>query len=173
MANDLTKAPLQILIDQINADNAGVTLLSSEVTVAAPAVETGATNTSIVFSAIEPTSRFTGNQTFFYNRLNLGTVLNAGNKDFEFETALDTLAELIAAINTRYGINLTTDDYTSDNFPVVGAEPGETHAVNITAKAGSLIFIGAGSVNVVRTVVPLADALPVNTLNGLTYSYPA
>lgn len=170
MANDLTKTPLENLLLLINTKNPGINVLASEVTFGVPAVETGARNTSIVAEAVEG-SRFLEEQTFFYNRLDFQAVFDQGNKVFEKTTDLDTIAEVITLLETRYKIKLTTDDYTVSAFPTFTNVPDEEHAVTFTAKPGSLVWIGSGSITLKLLTVNLADALPANQLDGLTYEY--
>ncbi|WJJ54982.1 hypothetical protein [Xanthomonas phage RTH11] len=172
---DFTKAPKQILLDLINAENSSTLtspLTDAQVTFAVPAVEDGAKNTSLELSSVVG-GPYLGQRSVYYDRLDLAAVLALKSARFEKTDEVTTVAHVIAAINARYKINLTSDDFTATEFPTWELVPNEEHTVTLTAKAGSLIFIGTGVVTLYLPQVALADAIPNNTLSGLTYVPPA
>lgn len=172
---DFTKEPKQIILDLINADNPDTTtspVTEAQVIFAAPVVETGAKNTSLELDSVVG-GPYLGKRTIYYDRLVLSEVFALISNRFEKTDEVTTIADVVALINAHYKLNLTDDDFTASEFPTWVLEPNEEHAVTITAKAGSLIFIGAGDVVLYLPQVALADAISNNTLNGLTYVPPA
>lgn len=172
---DFTKAPKQIILDLINADNsetATAPVTEAQVIFAEPVAIEGVKNTSMELDSVLG-GPYLGKQTIYYDRLDLGEVFALLSNRFEKTDAVTTIAHVVALINARYKINLTAEDFTASAFPTWALEPNEEHAITITAKVGSLIFIGAGDVVLYLPQVALADAIPNNTLSGLTYVPPA
>lgn len=167
--SDLTKLPRAIILDLINADNEGLELLESEVTFADPEVEVGERNTSVLLTAA-PSGRFSGTRTIYYNRLDLDEdIVSTGDAVFEKTGAIESIADLLDAINSRFNLNLTLDEVSTTTFPEFEDTPGESHTVTITALATSLVYIGEVEVTLTIATVDLATAIAVNELNGLTY----
>lgn len=75
----------------------------------------------------------------------------------------------MAAINSLYGINLTSDDYNISAFPTWAGTAGEEHAVTVTAKTGSLIFIGNADITLFIPQAGLDDVVSDTEPDGLTY----
>ena len=167
-----TQAPKKIIVDLINDANPGLNLLESQVTFEAPVVEDGVRNTSLPINAVVG-GPYLGAQTVYYDRLDLAAVVATKSGRIEKTDALTNNDQLIAAVNALYAINLTSDDYTIGAFPTWENIPHEEHTVSITAKPGSLIFIGSATVTLFLPQVDLADAISVNTLDGLNYEPPA
>lgn len=175
--SDLTKAPRQIILDQVNADNSDLNLLVNEVTFGTPAVETGTKNTSLLLTAVVG-SRFLGTQTIYYDRLDLNNIRTAAigaglSAVFDKDDQMTTISHVISAVNARFGLNLQTEDFDASAFPTWEMVPNEQHDVTITAKTGSLIYLGAMTVTLRLPQVDLAVAISANTLNGLNYVPPA
>ncbi len=162
---DLTQPPRQVLADLINASN-DEKLQVSDVDFGVPTANTDhSRNTKIVVTA-KATSPWDTYQVFYYNRMDIGAnIFSTLNTDFTYVPGM-TKADLIGMINTRWSINLTDDDYTMSDLP----EGNGT--VTVTAKPGSLNYIGSGDVRLIADKIPLADAFPNNVLNGLTYTPP-
>ncbi len=171
MANrDFTKAPEQILIDQINEDNT-TTFTPALLEFGVPATDAGAKNTKVVITAAVG-SGYTGTRDIFYNRVDLATVPGARSTIFQVGNA-DQLSELVPEINTAYGINLTTDDFTEAAIPAFpGQMPHETQTIDLVAKATSLIWRGQVTLTLNANDIALSAAIPTNELNGLTYVQP-
>jgi len=176
--SDLTKAPRQIIVDMINAENASPgSILVNELTFGTPAVETGTKNTSLPLTAVVG-SRFLGTQTIYYDRLDLNNIRTAAigaglTAVFDKTDAVTTISHVIALVNARFGLNLTDEDFTASAFPTWEMVPNEQHDVTITAKADSLIYLGAMNITLRLPQVDLAVAISANTLNGLNYVPPA
>ncbi|QVD49244.1 hypothetical protein LUCX_174 [Xanthomonas phage vB_XciM_LucasX] len=166
--SDFTKAPKQIIIDLINVANPGLNLLATEVDFGSVAVETEPANTSVVLT---PTvsGRFTGSPKIYYDRLSMAEVFATKTAAVEKTDLLTNVDDVISAINSLYGINLTSDDYTISEFPTWANVVDEEHTLTITAKADSLIFIDAADVKLFKTKMDLTMAIANNQLNGLIY----
>lgn len=170
--SDFTKAPKQILLDLINLTNPSYQMEEADVIIGAPTVTTeNSRNTSVLISAA-PSSPFDNSQTFYYNRLDLAAVFATLSTDFEKTPEVADIDDLVALINARWALNLTADDFTSSAFPTFAGEGGEQHSVTLTAKPGSLTYIGAGEVTLTLAKVDMADAFPNNVLDGYTYEAP-
>lgn len=171
--SDLTKTPLQIIFDEIIAANPTSTVTINDYDLGAPSEEEGAKNTSIVATA-KLTSSFTGEQTFYYDRVDLdapGTYANSLGPIPKTDE-ITTIGQIVAHFNALTGVALTEDDYTASAFPTFTNTPDEEHTVTLTATPESLVWIGATTLTLKLLKVALVDALPVNTLNGLTYVPP-
>ncbi|MDH2154119.1 hypothetical protein [Stenotrophomonas sp. GD03657] len=162
---DLSLPPRQVLAALINASNTEK-LQVSDVDFGVPTVNSDhSRNTKIIVTA-KPESPWDTYQAFYYNRMHIGDdVFTTLNTDFTYVEGM-TKADLIAKINERWGINLTDDDYTMSELP------SGNGTVTITAKPGSLNYIGAGDVRLIASKIPLDVAFPNNVLDGLTYTPP-
>lgn len=171
--SDFTQAPKKIILDLINEANAGLNLLETQVEFGVPAVETGSRNTSLELTAVVG-GPYLGARAVYYDRLDLAAVIATGPAGrFAKTGAITTIAHVVAAINSEYAINLTEDDFEiTDTFPEFENVPNEEHSITITAKPGSLVFIGSAEITLFLPQVDLEDALAVNTLDGLTYEPP-
>jgi len=175
-ASDYTKSPEQILIDLINNDNAGAFPMTTALIEFAPATENTdaeATRDSIVVATAKAGSGYKGSQTFHYNRVDLANV--PGTRPVAFQKGDATLvSELVEEINLAFGINLTAADYIDVELPVfAGDEPHETGQVVLTAKEGSLVWIGSLTLTINANDIELSTVLTNTELNGLVYTPPA
>lgn len=170
---DLTKAPKDIIIGLINADN-GTNIPVGLLELGLPSVFVGARNTEITLTA-GAGSGYSGSVDFTYNRLHLQTdVLDASGKTAVFPLGDSvTKADFILELNELLNINLTPDDFEDGPLPDFTGEPNETHSVQLVAKTDSLIYIGSLTFDVKGEDVPLSSVLTVTQLNGLTYEPPA
>ncbi len=167
--SNLTKSTNQVLMDLINKDNPGITLLTSEVTIGNPAIETGTRNSSIVITA-DGTGRFlAGSRTLYYNRLSLADRFAMGDAVFEKTTEMTSIADLLVQLNTRFALNLVAADFTITPWPTWANQPDETHEITFTPNATHKLFNAPGTVTVKLFQVSLEQAIPNNTLDGLTY----
>lgn len=182
MANDLTKAPKQIILDLVNAKTGKGFTEAMFDWVGKTVVEATGKNTSLTLTAVEG-SGYTGEQTIHYNRPHLGTDVGAafvasGNaqnpRDLVFTIGDGTKkSSLIPEINSRLGINLTTDDYEDGDLPTFSGELNEEHDVQIVVKADSLIFTGSITIQLKAEDIDLATAIPDVEMDGLVYAPPA
>lgn len=170
---DLTKAPKEIVVGLINADN-GTNVPANLLAVGIPSVTVGARNTTVTLTA-EVGSGYSGSVDFTYNRLHLQTaILDVSGKTAEFPLGNATSkADFIAELNELLNINLTADDYEDGPLPVFDGTPNEVKAVQLVAKEDSLCYIGSLTFNVKGEDIPLSSIFTVTELSGLTYEPPA
>ena len=178
MANDLTKAPKQVILDMVNAKTSAGFTEASFSWAGLPVVEASGKNTSLTLTAV-PGSGYKNSRTIRYNRLNLNT--DIGQKYLAVGTGRDLIfsvgdgtkiADLIPEVNSRLGINLTGDDFVDGDLPTFSGELNETRPVQIVAKADSLPYIGSITITLKAEDVDLATAIPDVEMDGLTYAAP-
>lgn len=179
MANDLTKAPKQIILDMVNAKTGKGFTEAAFTWAGLPVVEATGKNTSLTLTAAVG-SGYKGDRVIRYIRPNLGTdvgaifVASGGDRNLEFSIG-DALkiSDLIPEINERLKINLTIDDYADADLPEFTGELNEEHDVQIVVKADSLIFTGSLTITVKAEDIDLATAIPDVEMDGLVYAAPA
>lgn len=173
--SDLTKAPIEILVDLINTDNASA-LTSELVTFGLPTVAGGASptrNTELTVNAAEG-SGYTGSVLVTYNRVALSTLPVISSKPAEFQLGDATLiSDLLEEINTLYGVKITAADFVDGPLPTFTGELNEEHDVQVVAHADSLIYIGSLTLKLKAEDKDLGLVITVTALNGLTYVAPA
>lgn len=171
---DLTKVPVQVLVDLINADNS-LALTSELITFGLPTAATGESppkNTELTVSAA-PGSGYSGSVVVTYNRVAISTLPTISAKPAEFQLGdATTIKDLIPEFNALYGVVLTEDDYTDAPLPEFTGTANESHTIQLVAKADSLIYIGSIELTIKGDDVPLSSVLTVLSLNGLTYEAP-
>lgn len=149
----------QIVLDLVNADNnlvGGAALTLSQVTLGTPTVlGSGPRNTSVVVTAIPGQGR-QGSVGVTYNRVDIADVVD----DPVFDgVGLSTLAELIPAINARFGVLLESGDYTPQTFPGGEVDPGDADfTVELAIVAANLVFHGTVDITVTSSGGIPADA---------------
>lgn len=166
---DFTKAPNQILLDQINHDNAS-SLTLTLIQFGLPTAATGTNpnpNTSTTVTA-KAGSGYSGSVVVGYNRVDLSTIPGARNTVYSLGNAVN-ISDLVPEVNTAYAINLTTDDYTDGPLPTFTGTANEEHAFQIAATADSLVYQGVMSLTVKANDIPLSSVITTTTLTGLTY----
>lgn len=137
---DLQEDPEQTIISLVNYENDTQFTLAS-VDVSSPTTYSGVigANTQVTVSA-KPNKGFTGQVDFIYSRIDFGMFKNSANKVPVTVPYEATWAQVIAAVNTTYGTNLTSDDYVDEPSwvpPTVNLE------WTLTIKSTSLVFIGS------------------------------
>lgn len=169
---DFTKADVQILLDQINADNSS-SLTTSLVTFGAVAVDSGGVRNSNITVSANVGSGYTGNVQLKYDRVDLATI--PGSRSTEFQVGAAThVSDLIAQVNAAYQLNMTAADFVDASIPAFpGVAPHEKQTINLVASATSLIFHGTLVLTIDANDMPLSNAITTTTLNGLTYTQPA
>ena len=143
---DIQRPALEILMEQINVENT-TELLVSDFLFSVPSPAT------LVFSDINTkvtltpkvTSGYFGSRDIYYKRMSIANILN--NEDVEIIVTTETLlSEIIPQIITKFGINLTTDDYIDTTLPVVNPlNPDAVLSVIISIKPESYLFMGTGN----------------------------
>lgn len=169
--SDFTKAPDQILVDLINADN-GTSLTTALIGFGVPTAATGASparNTELEVSA-KSGSGYKGSVVVLYNRLQIQDFVNS--TDFPDGLSLPVgdatkYSDLIPEINTALGINLTAADYVDGDIGVWQGTPNEQKVINIPMKADALCYLGTLQLTLVAEDIELSTVITTLTLNGL------
>lgn len=179
MANDLTKAPKQIILDMVNAKTGKGFTEASFTWVGLPVVEATGKNTSLTLQAAVG-SGYKNEQTIRYIRPHLGTdvgatfVASGGGRDLTFSIGdSTTIADLIPEFNSRLKVNLTAADFVDGPLPEFTGTLNEEHDVQIVVKADSFIFTGSVTITVKAEDIDLATAIPDVEMDGLVYAAPA
>lgn len=168
---DFTKLPKQIIVDLINYDN-DTALAPELLTFGNPTVITGINNTSLIVTAV-PDIHYEGSVTLNYNRIDIGTIPGIRNTNLAIGTAT-RISDLIPAINAKYQINLTADDYIDEILPVfITNDVNEIQTFELYTNPNSLIFIRDITFNLVRNRILLSSVIVNRFLNGLVYIQPA
>jgi hypothetical protein len=164
MATDLTKAPLEILVDLINDTN-GCALTTSDITFGPPsALLNSARNTSLRITAT-PSSVYSGSRDVTYDRIDMATIPGLRSTGFDLGTAR-TIRDLIPMINNAYLLNLQPEDYYDDILPNFGQGADVSYHFTLRAKPASYIYrnwlVLSGNGN--RLVI--GDVITQNLLSG-------
>lgn len=172
--SDLSKSFPTLLVEMINAKNPDENIKTTDIVIGAVATSTQdpGRNSEVLVTGVQG-SGYTGQQTFYYNRLNLTTIVGSGDKAFD-EEGKTKLSHVVAEFNTRFKTNLQVGvDYTEADLPTFTGAPGEAHDVTLTALSASYIYLGSVVLTVKSATRDLAEVLPNNMLDGLTYEPPA
>lgn len=140
---NIQRPPLEILMEQINIENS-TELLVSDFVFSLPEAATlsfSDINTKVVISP-KPTSGYFGTREIFYKRMSIADILQ--NEDVEILTTTEVdLEEIITQINTKFGINLTADDYVNVTLPTVDPlDPDAVLTVTVAINPDSYLFMG-------------------------------
>lgn len=141
----------------------GKTLLASDFTFGEVAVSTNPNRDTQVQLTAAPESLFEGEQTVFFDRLDVqGIFTDAGIVDVTVIKGATTVGELVDGLNTRFGLGFTAEDF--DLTAVIGEEDTE---VVLSALPGSFAFKGDLLVTLAVAKTPLAEAVVNPELGGL------
>jgi len=155
IVTNFTKLPDEILIDMINADN-GTQFKVGDLAFGIPSPIQGNVkrNTALeVYAGVE--SQFAGSVKINYNRLPLDYKIQ-GDLEFAVDDARRT-RDLVPAINRRFGINLTPDDYVDEEFSAPAF--GEVVELSLTATHESLVWIGSVTLSLINDV---SEGIPLS-----------
>ncbi len=123
-------------------------------------------DTSLLVSAAINTP-YIGDVTVKYNRLDLADFeTNYGERTLIVPEGA-TAADVVAAFNSEYGAELTTDDYEDNALPTPPDWDGETYT--LVAAAGSLAYKNEVVLNVALATTPLSTIIATTTLDGLYF----
>ncbi len=171
--SDLSKTFPELVVAMIVAKNPGKPLTAADImpNEVGPSTHSVGHNSEVVISGIGP--RYSGFQTFYYNRLDLADI--AGEAQLIFEhTGQTRLSEVVAEFNTRFKTNLKVDeDYTDADLPTFTGTAGETHDVALEVLGVSYFYIGQLTLTVAVAPEDMAETFSSNELDGLTYEPPA
>jgi hypothetical protein len=170
--SDLTQTGEALVYGMVNAANPSLqngALSSANTSLGAPMV-TGATpNTSVEITATA-NQGYSGNVTVDYNRLAIdtqvfniyapdgATVVNTGG-------TMATINDVVAALNTTYGLNLQAEDVSNGSTALSLTNEAGTCTVDIAAT--SLVYTGSLNVAITQQQVALSTAITTTALSGL------
>jgi hypothetical protein len=138
MATDLTKAPLEILVDLINDTN-GCALTTSDITFGPPSsIPNGARNTGLRITATA-SSVYSGSRDVTYDRIDMASIPGLRSTVFVLDGA-KTIRDLIPKINNAYMLNLQPEDYYDDVLPVFEMGSDTVYHFTLRAKPASYIY---------------------------------
>lgn len=123
-------------------------------------------NTAIRLTA-KPGSAYQGVQTLTYDRLSLSALSAVRFPGFQVSAFnIASVHGLLPALANWTGIQFTTDDL--EDIPLTDAGNG-TKTTQLTAKAGSMGWIGTANLTVKNGGAPIDEMITVSSLNGLNY----
>lgn len=167
---DLTNSSYSQLLNLIKQENG----LSNELTesdvdfinpTALEGHQTGK-NTAVLVQS-KPNTRYVGNVSITYNRMDLVNILSLGNTTLSISAdSQDVDADLISSANAIYGINLSADDVAVVDAELVDYD-GEF--VTFNAKSISLAWIGTVDFLAKFNQTALSSILVESTLAGLDW----
>lgn len=181
-----SKPSKEMVFDLINEANPTLTIPVTmvNVTLGTPVAIGGVSwpnnNTSIVASPMAGVSDYIGRQTLTYRRLDLGALFRGQQVQInKFKSTTNstsgsvmyTVYQLLADINSRYGLNLTQDDIVDGNIQRGSTlEGGQyTTTVTVAAKATSLGYTGTFQLKWLNTKQSLEDMITVRELPGRVF----
>lgn len=168
---DLTKPAEELVVALINNDN-GTSLTPGAFTFGQPAELTTPGHNSNVLLTAAVGGRYSGSKLLTYNRINLADVPDGESTDFDLPTAM-RVADVVPAVNLRYGINLRSGDFVDAPLPVsTDAVPNEELGFDLVADVRSLIYYNKMSLRVKRPDIPLRNVIRHVVLSGLHYTPP-
>lgn len=173
--SDLTKTGSQLVYALINAANPGLAngaLDPTNTTLSAPTALTGdpsGQNTKVTVNATAGHGYINGKD-LTYNRLDIQTqvfsvLAPTGAALIDAATPYVAVQDILAAVNTKYGINLQASDVANPTDALVGASYPKTATINIAA--GSLTYVGSLVVTINQPQIDLSQAITVTQLSGL------
>lgn len=185
-----SKQSQQLLVDLINASNPSlpVALTTTNAKYGAPAVITPQAgtiqNTSIKVTA-KASSQYIGNTTLSYRRLDFGSLLRSIPVRIDKYSPTGTnfspykISDLIAVINSKYGLNIQPSDYVDGSLPAgntnavpaIGLAAGTRNSsITVAAAAGSYGYVGSFTLYWVQAPQDLATMiLTPNLENARVY----
>lgn len=141
----------------------GKTLLASDFTFGEVAASTNPNREVQVALTAAPESLFSGEQTVFFDRLDVqGIFTTAGINDVTILKGATTVGEVVDAINTRFGLGFTAED-----FDLTAPLAEDDTEVVLIALPGSFAFKGEMLVTLAVAKTPLAEAVVNPELGGL------
>lgn len=138
--------------------NTSTVFTTSNLTVGAPQTTTPNNVNTVVKITALPASGFSGSMNVYYTRRNLADAF-PGSQNLGTISSATTIYALLPTINSKYGLNLTTQDIND------GPVPAGSTVIAITASNSSYVF-KPGTVASVGQSVPLNTAAPITALMG-------
>lgn len=153
---DIQANQLDILLQQVNIEN-NTELLADDFLFSPPRTAEllfSDINTAVTITP-KVTSGYYGSKDVYYKRLNVTDIITNKNIYIARGTAVK-LSGLIPQINTKYGINLTINDYLDVDLPAIDPlDPDAVFSVVLKTTDTSYLFIGTVLVIVGKIPVPV------------------
>lgn len=167
--SDLTKTPVQIILDMINEDNASG-LTSADVSFGSPqdiSADNSDRNTELTVNGV---GGYSGSVDVRYNRISFDDLAQYLPPSFP-KNDYTMLSDIVDNhFNALFGVNLQAGvDYVDVELPAFDNTPGESKSVVMTAVADSLVYIGSMSLTVNIDTVDIGDVITEQDLSGLNY----
>lgn len=162
--------PKAEILSQLNTLN-NIKLSADDYNFGVPSPLSGGTdqyNTQITLTAKNINSPYAGDVQVKYKRLDLATLTELVDLKVGLYLPRTTL-QVAEAVNQRYGTNFTLDDIVQSTSLNLTDDEG---LVTLTAKEGSLGWIGSVQVQVVKGNWPLSAFLTNVKLPGMNYPTP-
>lgn len=138
--------------------NTNKVFTTSNLTIGAPQTTAlNNVNTVVRITAL-PASGFSGSMNVYYTRRNLADAF-PGSQNLGTIASATTIYALLPTINTKYGLNLTTQDIND------GPVPAGATVFSVTASANSYVF-QPGTIASVGQSIALSTAAPATALAG-------
>jgi hypothetical protein len=171
--SDLTQTGQTLVYGLINAANPSLpngALSATNTTLGVPAGTGTTPNTSVTVTAIA-NQGYTGSVTVKYTRLDIqndvfSVLAPGGATVVNTNAAMQTVSDVVTAINAAYSINLQPSDVSNGSTALVLTNDAGTCQIDIAP--GSLTYTGTLSVSITQQQVALSQAVTTTNLNGLT-----
>lgn len=161
--SDFKQTNEKILLDLINEQN-DTSLPVGAVTFGKPVEVVGGKIATELEVTAASGSGYRGSVTIEYNRVPL-SFMNDNEPDLVLETEAKTTHGLIDALNTAFGILLTTADITDVALPKL--LPNVDTDVTVTATEDTLVWHGSVGLKVTATLIELSTVLTNTEMDGL------
>lgn len=171
--SDLTQTGQTLVYGLINAANPNLqngALTTVNTSFGAPAGTGSTPNTSLQVTAVD-NQGYSGQVTVNYNRLDIqnqvfSVLAPSGASVVNTNSAMATVGDVLAAINSTYNLNLQEGDVS--NGATALSLTNDAGSCTIEIDPGSLAYTGSLNVTITQAQVPLNQAVTTTTLAGLT-----
>lgn len=149
MSQALNKASKQLLVDEINKTN-GKNFALADLIFGTPQPEGDRPHQNTMVSVNLATKPDAADSiSLFYNRIDLGAMFASKLVEVVDTGTYNNVGDLIAYINSTYGLGLTTADDIVDDVFTVGTKP---FVVHVKAKPESLVYTGQFQILIVDAI---------------------
>lgn len=178
------KPPVGILLDVFTASNSGAknppVLNSANARCGLPIAVSGSPswNTQVTIYAARSSNNL-GKVTVKYRRLSLRTLFSSISVEIHVYSPAAANAvpykfsDLLPLFNQKYGLNLTTDDFIDQSFPIASdtkySSTVRNSVITLQANPNSLQYIDQINVRWVNAPPVLSDLIKTTVLPGRTY----
>ena len=157
----------QFVFDQINSANA-ISLSPYDFTLSAPTVYSNpqypTLNTQITITPAELTG-YSGSAVVYYNRIDISQVLGTQSANIVPATNATLLSDIIPQINSAYGLDLQTGDYTDAPLPTIPVTQTTPEPVSVTVAIDPACLKYTGTYNYILNYQNNSTTLTVNPNN--------